>query len=145
GEVGFRRRRHLGVVREHAGVVEQLLPIDGSVCGLAQAVGEELERAKMIDGDQGIQRIVHDTSRVAECLLYSKDVPAAPRGWGVGSGLDLPRRGVRSRFDAVWGQVSTGGQRWGQVSSPGTRVGSRPDPNDVTRSRPDPSRSEIET
>src|SRR5690606_34634998 len=84
GEVGFRRRRHLGVVREHAGVVEQLLPIDGSVCGLAQAVGEELERAKMIDGDQGIQRIVHDTSRVAECLLYSKDVPAAPRGWGGG-------------------------------------------------------------
>jgi hypothetical protein len=57
-EIGRRRQLRIGVcrdlrvMREHAGVVEQFLAIDGRVGDFQQAGVEELERLTVIDGEQ---------------------------------------------------------------------------------------------
>jgi hypothetical protein len=39
-------------MRQHAGVVEQLLPIDARVGKILKTLKEKLQRLPMIDGDQ---------------------------------------------------------------------------------------------
>jgi hypothetical protein len=46
-------------VRQHAGVVEQLLSIDGGLCYVLKTQHEELERLPMIDREQLAQRARH--------------------------------------------------------------------------------------
>ena len=43
---------YLGIVRQHAGVVEQLLPIDGGLGYVLKAQNEKLQRLPMIDREQ---------------------------------------------------------------------------------------------
>jgi hypothetical protein len=44
--------RYLGIVRQHAGVVEQLLPIDGGVGYVLKTQNEKLQRLPLIDREQ---------------------------------------------------------------------------------------------
>ncbi len=54
--------RGLRVVREHAGVVEQLLAIDARLAYIPKAKHEELQGLAMIDREQ-FPQVLHDTSR----------------------------------------------------------------------------------